>query len=134
MLRAVHQLLDAPLVFEDPLALAVVAPSLVDELRRDPRRFGGSWLGRYLRAFLAVRSRFAELDLAVVDAELLARHGAGWVSAVEDLGNRDPHAAGKLAAAMLAHLARYRPESPAPLDADFAPTEAPPTRPPGAET
>src|SRR5436305_5221708 len=67
MLRAVHQLLDAPLVFEDPLALAVVAPSLVDELRRDPRRFGGSWLGRYLRAFLAVRRRFAEdrLRLAV---------------------------------------------------------------------
>ena len=52
--RAAHQLLDAPLVFDDPLALRVVRAGVEDE---------GSPLSRYLRAFLAVRSRFAEDEL-----------------------------------------------------------------------
>jgi methyltransferase (TIGR00027 family) len=50
--RAAHQLLDSPLVFDDPLALRVAAPD-------DDR----SPLAPYLRAAFAVRSRLAEDEL-----------------------------------------------------------------------
>jgi len=50
--RAAHQLLDKPLVFDDPLALRIAAP--------DPDR---SPLAPYLRAAFAARSRFAEDEL-----------------------------------------------------------------------
>jgi len=53
--RAAHQLLDRPLVFEDPLAVRIVG-GLVD-MKESP-------MSRALRAFMAVRSRFAEDRLA----------------------------------------------------------------------
>lgn len=55
--RAAHQVLDEPLVFTDPFALALVGAD-AEELRRDPKNH--STMGRALRAFMAVRSRFAE--------------------------------------------------------------------------
>lgn len=61
--RAAHQLLDRPVVFEDPLALAVVHPSIARQLRGDASFLDRSRIGRYLRAFLAVRSRLAENEL-----------------------------------------------------------------------
>lgn len=59
--RAAHQLLDKPCVFEDPLAIKIVAHDREPELK-DAQEEGP--MGRYLRAFIAVRSRYAEDQLA----------------------------------------------------------------------
>jgi methyltransferase (TIGR00027 family) len=61
--RAAHQLLDRPLVLEDPVALAIVGEHGVAEIRAPPRRFEFR-LARFLRAFLVARSRVAEEALA----------------------------------------------------------------------
>ncbi|HKD12682.1 MAG TPA: class I SAM-dependent methyltransferase [Thermoanaerobaculia bacterium] len=58
MRRASHQVLDRPVVFEDPLALAIIGKRRADLVRSgDPREQSG--LARSLRAFLAARSRYA---------------------------------------------------------------------------
>jgi methyltransferase (TIGR00027 family) len=62
--RAVHQLVDRPLVFEDPYALTIVGPAREQEIRNDPYRAGGGALGRALRAHLVIRSRVAEDQLS----------------------------------------------------------------------
>jgi len=62
--RAVHQLVDRPLVFEDPYALTIVGPAREQEIRNDLYRAGGGALGRALRAHLVIRSRVAEEQLA----------------------------------------------------------------------
>jgi methyltransferase (TIGR00027 family) len=59
MLRAAHQLVDLPQIFADPLALRIVGAAAEEELRA---RGGAAFVG--LRAFVAVRSRFAEDCLA----------------------------------------------------------------------
>ncbi|MCJ7594652.1 MAG: class I SAM-dependent methyltransferase [Desulfobacterales bacterium] len=64
MRRAAHQLLDSPRVFDDPLALRIIGAAGAAALRADPRQFEGHALAPYLRASLAVRSRFAEDTLA----------------------------------------------------------------------
>ncbi len=58
MRRATHQLLDDPKVFEDPLAVAIAGgePELPSDAQQP--------FSRALRAFLAVRSRYAEDRLA----------------------------------------------------------------------
>lgn len=53
--RAAHQLLDRPLVFEDPLAVRIVGGRV--DTKESP-------MSRALRAFMAARSRFAEDRLA----------------------------------------------------------------------
>jgi len=61
-LRAAHQLIDDPRVFDDPLAVRILgagAAALVSDEREDR-----SSLARSLRAFLAVRSRVAEDEVA----------------------------------------------------------------------
>ena len=60
--RAAHQLLDRPLVFEDPLAVRIAGAE--DPARRDLRAFDSSRLSKALRAFFAARSRFAEDQLS----------------------------------------------------------------------
>jgi methyltransferase (TIGR00027 family) len=61
--RAAHQLFDDPIVFEDALALAIIGPAAAAQLRseaasqREP-------VARSLRAFMSVRSRYAEDQLA----------------------------------------------------------------------
>jgi methyltransferase (TIGR00027 family) len=57
--RAVHQLLDTPRVFADPLALRIIGPVAEEALRtgRDRRLHPTA---APLRAFIAVRSRYAE--------------------------------------------------------------------------
>lgn len=65
--RAAHQILDHPKVFYDPIALRMIGPESASALQSDPQRIEQSpWL-RYLRAFMAARSRFAEdeLDIAI---------------------------------------------------------------------
>jgi methyltransferase (TIGR00027 family) len=66
MHRAAHQFLDAPPVFADPLALRIIGREAAEELRRGWDRHAGDRAGG-LRAFVAMRSRFAEdgLEAAV---------------------------------------------------------------------
>jgi methyltransferase (TIGR00027 family) len=64
MHRAVHQRIDAPLVFADPLAERIIGARARDVIASEPRRYERAWHGRYLRGALAVRSRVAEEALA----------------------------------------------------------------------
>ena len=58
--RAAHQLLDRPLVFEDPFALKIIGPdAAAATLAKADGRVSGSF-----RAFMAVRSRYSEDELA----------------------------------------------------------------------
>ena len=61
--RAVHQLLDEPLVLDDPLALPILGAEAEAALRDDPFQFN-DMMSRGLRAALVVRSRFAEDEAA----------------------------------------------------------------------
>ena len=62
-LRAVHQLLDEPLVLPDPIALPLLGASAEAALRDDPFALNDP-LSRGLRATLVARSRFVEDELA----------------------------------------------------------------------
>jgi methyltransferase (TIGR00027 family) len=64
--RAAHQVLDEPRVFEDPFALAIVGAD-AGELRSDEK--SQSRISRVMRAFMAVRSRYAEDGLAAAFEE-----------------------------------------------------------------
>lgn len=68
--RAVHQLLDRPLVLDDPLALAILGPEDEAALRIAPERYGDR-ISTALRTSLVVRSRVAEDAWA-------CRQPAGW--------------------------------------------------------
>jgi len=58
--RAAHQLTDRPLVFEDPFALQIIGP---DAAAATSAKADGK-IGSSFRAFMAVRSRYAEDELA----------------------------------------------------------------------
>ena len=60
-LRAAHQVLDQPRILEDPIALRILGSESESTLRSYPERYA---TGRSLRAFIALRSRFAEDELA----------------------------------------------------------------------
>jgi methyltransferase (TIGR00027 family) len=60
--RAAHQLYDAPLVFEDPLAVAILGEAYAEELRRTPLRADRPF-STALRAHIVARSRYAEDNL-----------------------------------------------------------------------
>ncbi|MBI3349648.1 MAG: class I SAM-dependent methyltransferase [Burkholderiales bacterium] len=62
-LRAVHQLLDEPLVLADRIALPLLGPSAEAALRSDPFALNDP-LSRGLRAALVARSRFVEDGLS----------------------------------------------------------------------
>jgi methyltransferase (TIGR00027 family) len=61
--RAAHQLYDSPIVFEDPLAVAILGDAYTEDLRRTPTR-PDRHFSVGLRAFLVARSRYAEDHLA----------------------------------------------------------------------
>lgn len=61
--RAAHQILDAPRVLEDPVALAIIGPEAEATLHANVAKHRGR-ISRAVRAFMAVRSRFAEDELA----------------------------------------------------------------------
>jgi methyltransferase (TIGR00027 family) len=63
LLRAAHQLLDEPIVLDDPIALSIIGPEAEAALRADPFPYNDP-ISRGLRAALVVRSRFAEEELA----------------------------------------------------------------------
>ena len=86
--RAAHQLLDRPLVFDDPLAVCIAGAD--DPARRDGRAFDSTRLSKALRAFFAARSRFAEDQLAAAVADGLDQYvvlGAG----LDTFAYRNPH-------------------------------------------
>ncbi len=63
--RAAHQLLDDPIVFDDPLSLRIIGEKDGLTLRADPRLLERNPLSSYLRAFVAARGRIAEEELAL---------------------------------------------------------------------
>ncbi len=76
--RAIHQLLDVPKVFDDPWAVAIANVVSADELQRSQE--AESVFSRALRAFLAVRSRYAEDQLALAAGRGVSQYvvlGAG---------------------------------------------------------
>ncbi len=60
--RAAHQLHDSPVVFDDPMAVALLGATYAEELRRTPLREDRPF-SIALRAFLVARSRYAEDNL-----------------------------------------------------------------------
>jgi methyltransferase (TIGR00027 family) len=87
--RAAHQLLETPSVFDDPLALRMFGAQGVARLARnlDRYRTAGS---RRMRAFLVMRSRYAEDELARAFADGVRQYvvlGAG----LDTFGCRNPH-------------------------------------------
>jgi methyltransferase (TIGR00027 family) len=88
--RAAHQLLDRPPVFDDPLALKIVGRAADAALRANPPR--GNRHHDSIRAFIAVRSRYAEDQLAQAVARGVRQYvvlGAG----LDTFAYRNPHAA-----------------------------------------
>jgi methyltransferase (TIGR00027 family) len=86
--RAAHQLLDRPLVFDDPLAVRIAGAD--DPAQRDGRAFDSARLSKALRAFFAARSRFAEDQLAAAVDQGLDQYvvlGAG----LDTFAYRNPH-------------------------------------------
>ncbi len=76
--RAAHQRLDAPLVFDDPVAIPIAGGE--DVVRAEIAGREHSTIAPFLRAFMAVRSRFAEDQLAEAIARGVTQYvvlGAG---------------------------------------------------------
>jgi methyltransferase (TIGR00027 family) len=73
--RAAHQLVDAPPVLDDPIAVRLVGSGYRGKMGRASHR-----VGRDLRAFVAARSRYAEDQLAEAVARSVSQYvvlGAG---------------------------------------------------------
>jgi methyltransferase (TIGR00027 family) len=81
MLRAAHQILDAPPpILDDSVVLALIGATTVERIRNDPER-ANSPLARALRAHVVLRSRFAEDRLAIAAADGVTQYvvlGAGY--------------------------------------------------------
>ncbi len=63
MRRAAHQLLDDPLVFEDPHAIRILSPKMQESVRAQAREREGRFARPRLRAHLVARRRFCEEEL-----------------------------------------------------------------------
>jgi methyltransferase (TIGR00027 family) len=64
MRRAAHQILDAdPKILNDPIATPILSAQSREQLTREPM-FMPAVAAKYMRAFMVVRSRFAEDELA----------------------------------------------------------------------
>jgi methyltransferase (TIGR00027 family) len=83
--RAAHQLADRPPVLDDPIALRMVGEKFPDKMARAMHA-----VGRDSRAFMAVRSRYVEDQLA----EFVARGGGQYVllgAGLDTFAYRNPH-------------------------------------------
>ncbi|MBV9493941.1 MAG: class I SAM-dependent methyltransferase [Acidobacteria bacterium] len=79
--RAAHQLLDVPPVFVDPLAFRILEPEDAERITTEPGMLDRVRAGGFLRAFLSVRSRFAEDVLATAASQGVTQYvllGAGF--------------------------------------------------------
>jgi len=61
--RAAHQLFDSPKVLDDPFAVRIIGREVAGSLSRIADKLSPS--ARYMRAFMAVRARYAEDELAL---------------------------------------------------------------------
>ncbi len=103
-LRAAHQLLDAPPVFEDPLALRIVGPRVAAAIVDEPQRAGSP---ASLRALVSLRSRHAEQALADAVGRGVRQYvvlGAG----LDTFAYRNPFAARRLRVFEVDHPATQR--------------------------
>lgn len=86
--RAAHQIVDLPVVFDDPVAIPILGAEHAEELRRTPVRPDRPFsVG--LRAFLIARSRYAEDNLARAVAAQVCQYvllGAG----LDTFAHRNP--------------------------------------------
>ncbi|MBZ5609956.1 MAG: class I SAM-dependent methyltransferase [Acidobacteriia bacterium] len=92
--RAVHQLLDNPRVFDDPLAVSIIGPEAAARLASEVST-NEHPVSRSLRAFVAVRSRYAEDELTLAVANGVRQYvvlGAG----LDTFACRNIHAAAGL--------------------------------------
>jgi methyltransferase (TIGR00027 family) len=64
IMRAAHQILDNPKVFEDPIALKIVGTQGDSEIHSEERKFK-TRLHSYLRGIVVARSRFVEDELSL---------------------------------------------------------------------
>jgi methyltransferase (TIGR00027 family) len=90
--RAAHQLFDDPKVFDDPLALRIIGETEAAELYAGTGRMEGSPLSPFLRAFFAVRSRYAEDQLAL-GVERGVRQYVVLGAGLDTFAYRNPHPA-----------------------------------------
>ena len=67
MRRAAHQLFDTPLVLVDPIAVPIIGKEAAAQVQAERHRLGQR-VARAIRAFMAVRSRYAEDQLALAVA------------------------------------------------------------------
>jgi methyltransferase (TIGR00027 family) len=94
--RAAHQLADQPPVLDDPIALRLVGGDFADKMERAMHP-----VGRDARAYMAVRSRYVEEQLA----EFTARGGAQYVvlgAGLDTFAYRNPYPALRVLEADLA--------------------------------
>jgi methyltransferase (TIGR00027 family) len=94
MRRAAHQILDQPVVMDDPIALRIVGSRRVAEIRGNPRRYDSAF-GRALRFFLVARARCAEDALTAAVDRGVGQYvvlGAG----LDTFAYRNPHAPDRL--------------------------------------
>ena len=92
MHRAAHQLLDVPKILDDPLALQIIGANAESALRANLWRFQKS---RFLRAFIVLRSRYAEDELARAIQKGVRQYvilGAG----LDTFGYRNPYPGSRL--------------------------------------
>ena len=87
--RAAHQLFDNPKVFDDPVALAIIGNEAAAQIRAEPAK-AQTPVSRGLRAFMAVRSRYAEDQLGEAVRRGVTQYvilGAG----LDTFAYRNPH-------------------------------------------
>jgi methyltransferase (TIGR00027 family) len=87
--RAAHQLLEAPLVFEDPLALRILGPRGAAWLTQNLERYRTE-RARAMRAFLVMRSCYAEDSLAQA-VQAGARQYVVLGAGLDTFACRNPH-------------------------------------------
>jgi len=90
--RAVHQLVDIPKIFDDPLALRIICANAKEAIYVD---LCGLQKKRSLRAFIALRSRYAEDELALAVQRGVRQYvilGAG----LDTFGYRNPYPVSRL--------------------------------------
>jgi methyltransferase (TIGR00027 family) len=94
MRRAAHQLYDDPKILVDPIALPILGEKAQEQVRLEGRKILAR-ASRYVRAFMVVRSRLAEDELAAAVAHGASQYvilGAG----LDTFAYRNPYDADRL--------------------------------------
>lgn len=89
LMRAAHQIIDNPKVFEDPIALKIVGVQGNSEILSEKRKFK-TRLHSYIRAGVVARSRFVEDELSAAIKQGIRQYvilGAG----LDTFAYRNPH-------------------------------------------